>query len=230
MKRTKVIRINGVEYVFEPSGTGANIDIVDNLETTDVNSALSANQGKVLNDKVELLKSETMVPEYNEETETLKLNFKVPTQGIIEDTLESDNANNALSANQGKILNEKINNVENIIDEINNDLTETSINVLKSTGTNASSIVCKMKNNRVVLNGHLVYHNHVGPNETVTLGTVDSLARPTRATTILVGVLGNDAETQGFTIGTLNVDGTIMVKNSLSISATHFYFDAVWDV
>ena len=112
MKRTKVIRINGVEYIFESSGTGTNINIVDNLETTDVNSALSANQGKVLNDKVELLKSETMVPEYNEETETLKLNFKVPTQGVIEDTLESDNANNALSAKQGKVLNEKIDNVQ----------------------------------------------------------------------------------------------------------------------
>ena len=87
-----------------------------------------------------------------------------------------------------------------------------------------------MKNNRVVLNGHLVYHNYVAPNEIVTLGTVGSLARPTRATTILVGVLGHDAETQGFNIGTLNVDGTIMVKNSLSISANHFYFDAVWDV
>ena len=87
-----------------------------------------------------------------------------------------------------------------------------------------------MKNNRVVLNGYLVYPSNVPSGSTVTIGTVGEAARPTRTTAVLVGVLGHDAITQGFTIGTLNTSGEILVKNSLSISAAHFYFDAVWDV
>lgn len=80
------------------------------------------------------------------------------------------------------------------------------------------------------MNGYLAHSVDVSPNETVTVGTVDSSARPTRAVSILVGVLGNDAETQGFTIGEVNSSGEIKVKNSLSVNARHFYFDAVWDV
>lgn len=114
--------------------------------------------------------------------------------------------------------------------EINSNLIEKTVSVWTSIETNASGVVCKMKNNRVVLNGYLMYPTNVAPGATVTVGTVGETARPTRAITILVGVLGNDAEIHGFTIGTLNVDGTIVVKNSVSINARHFYFDAVWDV
>ncbi|MCI8641038.1 MAG: hypothetical protein HFJ59_04105 [Clostridia bacterium] len=38
---------------------------------------------------------------------------------VIEDTLESDSTTNALSANQGKLLNEKINNQEEVLNNIN---------------------------------------------------------------------------------------------------------------
>lgn len=70
----------------------------------------------------------------------------------------------------------------------------------------------------------------MSPGSIVTIGTIGSSARPTRATTILVGILANDATTQGFTIGEINSSGEIKVKNALSINARHFYFDAVWDV
>ena len=113
---------------------------------------------------------------------------------------------------------------------LNSNLIETTVSIWTSVATNPSGIVCIKKNNRIVLNGFLYYPTDVPSGTIVTVGTVGSTARPTRAATILVGVLGNDAETQGFTIGEVNSSGEIIVKNSLSINARHFYFDAVWDV
>ena len=49
-------------------------------------------------------------------------------------------------------------------------------------------------------------------------------------TTILVAVLGSDAKTLGLAVGSINVNGLIIVGNPLNINARHFYFDAVWDV
>ena len=48
--KVKILRVNGEEYNL--SGTGS-VDIVDNLETADSDSALSANQGKILNEKID---------------------------------------------------------------------------------------------------------------------------------------------------------------------------------
>ena len=75
-----------------------------------------------------------------------------------------------------------------------------------------------------------MYPTDVSPGATVTVGTVGDSARPSRATTIIVGVLANDGVTQGFCIGTINSNGLIMAKNPLTVNARHFYFDAVWDV
>lgn len=120
--------------------------------------------------------------------------------------------------------------VYNAYNTLNSNLAETTVSIWTSVATNPSGIVCIKKNNRIVLNGYLAYPVDVSPNEIITVGNVGDIARPTRGTTILVGVLGNDAETQGFTIGEVNSSGEINVKNSLSINARHFYFDAVWDV
>lgn len=110
--RTEKIIVNGKEYDLTSTG-GYDVNIVDNLETADSTSALSANQGKILNDKVEDIKTQSVVAEYDEETEHMTINFNVPAQGIIENTLESDNEFNALSAKQGKVLNNAINEVKN---------------------------------------------------------------------------------------------------------------------
>ena len=108
--KAKNIKINGIEYSLS-----GNVDVVDNLTTADSASALSANQGKVLNDKIESIESESVVANYDKETGTMKLEFNVPVQGVIEDTLDSTNQYNALSANQGRVLNEKIDSVEDTI-------------------------------------------------------------------------------------------------------------------
>ena len=111
---TKKVIING--KVYDLSGNGSsNINIIDNTETEDSNSALSAKQGKILNDKVEEIKGKTVVAEYDEKTRTIDLQFNTPVQGIIEDNLTSNNSYNALSAKQGKILDEKIADISNKI-------------------------------------------------------------------------------------------------------------------
>ena len=97
-------------------------------------------------------------------------------------------------------------------------------------GHNPSGIKCVKKNNRVVLNGYIVHTSDVAPNQTVIVGTIDELGRPTRVATIIVGVLGNDVTTQGITIGELGTNGEIKVMNPLNINSKHFYFDVVWDI
>lgn len=81
---------------------------------------------ELLNSKIDDLKTQTIVDTYDEETNALILEFGTPAQGLIEDTLDSDNDKNALSAKQGKVLNEKINNsiTENTtaFSEINNNI------------------------------------------------------------------------------------------------------------
>ena len=61
---------------------------IDNLNSTSTTDALSANQGKVLNDKI--------------------LGLNIPS---VVDNLTSTSKTNALSANQGKILNDNITNL-----------------------------------------------------------------------------------------------------------------------
>ena len=68
--------------------TRAIIGVIDNLESTSVTDALSANQGRVLK---ELIDDTTSIEVIN--------------------NLTSTSTTSALSANQGKILNEKINSV-----------------------------------------------------------------------------------------------------------------------
>ena len=114
------------------------------------------------------------------------------------------------------------------LDEINSNLTTNNISI---TGNNSyGSIVCKMKNNRVVLNGHIVTSSDISPNTYATIGTVEVGAHPNVSTVLIVGVLGYDGVTQGMCIGEVTTNGEIIVKNTLNLHTTHFYFDAVWDV
>lgn len=111
---------------------------------------------------------------------------------------------------------------------INSNLTTNNISI---TGNNSyGNIVCKMKNNRVVLNGYIVTSSDISPNTYATIGTVEVGARPNVSTVIIVGVLGYDGVAQGMCIGEVTTNGEIIVKNTLNLYTRHFYFDAVWDV
>ena len=159
------IRINGIEYTL--GGSGSDIDVIDNLNTEDSSSALSANQGKVLNDKIEMIEGKSVVAKYDEETEILDLEFNVPTQGIIEDTLNSTNKYNALSANQGKILNDKINN----INSSNTDFIQLTTTIGEGTGQafSVNSIYYIIRNGICYVNFNL-WTNSVS-NEWVVIGS-----------------------------------------------------------
>ena len=74
------------------AGSGSYVDIINNLSSTRTDAALSAYQGKVLNDKINTLSSD------------------IPSPTAIIDNLNSTRNDAALSAYQGKILNDKINN------------------------------------------------------------------------------------------------------------------------
>lgn len=68
------------------------INVIDNLTSTSTTDPLSANQGKVLNDKIN--------------------NLNIPAATTVTDNLTSNSATAALSANQGRVLNEKIDNLD----------------------------------------------------------------------------------------------------------------------
>ena len=83
------------------------VEVVDNLSSTSTTSALSASQGRILNEKIN--------------------NLEIPEQVQVVDDLESTSTTEALSANQGRILDEKINTIVdngtsvNVVDNLNSE-------------------------------------------------------------------------------------------------------------
>ena len=106
-----------------------------------------------------------------------------------------------------------------------------AINVSVTGYSSYYRIVCTMKNNRVVMNGLINTKTDMAPNEEVVLGVIEEKARPSTYISTMVGVLGTDAVTQTLNIGQIYPTGEIVVKNTFTnMYASHFFFDAVWDV
>lgn len=78
---------NAFEYNIMKNVEDGGIVVIDNLESTSATDALSANQGRILNNSIKEF----------EDSKT-----------VVIDNLESTSATDALSANQGKVINEKI--------------------------------------------------------------------------------------------------------------------------
>ena len=93
------------------------IEVVNNLTSTDTDKALSANQGKILNDKITDL-DEAFTDYYNKE----EVDNLIPEQVEIVDNLTSTNTDKALSANQGKILNEKSKALQQNVSDLQADI------------------------------------------------------------------------------------------------------------
>ena len=145
---------------------------------------------------------------------------------MVAKTVKAETIQNAMY-NLTTVGNMAVKNKQDIA-TINSNLTTNNISI---TGNNSyGSIVCKMKNNRVVLNGHIVTSSNISPNTYATIGTVEVGARPNVSTVLIVGVLGYDGVAQGMCIGEVTRNGEIIVKNTLNLYTRHFYFDAVWDV
>lgn len=75
-------------------GGGTSIEVIDSLISDSSTNALSANQGRVLNEKITTIKNNCL------------------TSTNIKDNLTTDSATDILSAKQGKILNERISALE----------------------------------------------------------------------------------------------------------------------
>lgn len=111
-------------------GGGEAVEVVDNLTTADASKALSANQGKLLNDKITDLNTKITASEnlkvFDQELYGMRVfndTFQyfntttsewVTIQGgssvaiDVVDNLTSTDTDKALSANQGKVLNDKL--------------------------------------------------------------------------------------------------------------------------
>lgn len=81
--------------------------VIDNLESSDSQASLSANQGRVLDEKIE--------------QNTNDLSERIDGINFI-DNLNSTDVTNGLSANQGRVLSEKIGDLQNLNTVVKNNL------------------------------------------------------------------------------------------------------------
>ena len=135
---------------LEEGGGGTATVVEDTLDSTSTTNALSANQGKILNDelsnKVDKVDGKGLSTNDFTTEEKTKL-AGIPEGGgatVVEDTLTSTSATNALSANQGKILNEAL---DNKVDKVEGkglsteDFTTEEKTKLANLGANISAVV-----------------------------------------------------------------------------------------
>ena len=98
-------------------------DIIDNLTTADKTKVLSANQGKILND-AKFDKSQVTSAIENSTTKAAAakliydLNNKKLDKSAVVDNLITDNADKALSARQGKSLNDELHTLDNTVQDV----------------------------------------------------------------------------------------------------------------
>ena len=97
-------------------------DVINDLTTGGNDKALSAEQGKTLKAEVDAKASSTTVNNLQQTLTTLINDSKV----TVEDKLDSTSTTNALSANQGKVLKEFVDDITQDITEITQ-VTETTI-------------------------------------------------------------------------------------------------------
>ena len=103
--------ITNLEQIIE----GSNIELVDDLEHTDTDKALTANQGKVLKGLIpsveDTLTSTSSTSALSaKQGKELKALVDGKTSVTVINSLTSTSTTNALSAKQGKVLNDKIQN------------------------------------------------------------------------------------------------------------------------
>lgn len=109
----------GVELATVLGGKVGYSDIYDALDSTATNKALSANQGKALNDRLAIIESD-YAPQSTTYTKTetdALLATKVNISDIV-DNLVSTATNRPLSANQGRILNDSISELKDLLYEV----------------------------------------------------------------------------------------------------------------
>lgn len=110
---------NGIEAAHQNSGGTGSVAIVDNLNSDSSTSALSAKQGKELNNKMPAKSIVEGGKIYLAKEDGTKLDSgtELPVGGStieVVNNLESDSTTAALSAAQGKVLNTQYKDIANI--------------------------------------------------------------------------------------------------------------------
>lgn len=98
-------------------------DIIDNLTTTDKTKVLSANQGKILNDtKFDKSQVTSAIENSTTKAAAAKLIYDLNNQKLdksaVVDNLITEDVSKALSARQGKSLNDELHTLDNTVQDI----------------------------------------------------------------------------------------------------------------
>ena len=125
-------------------GVISSVEPIDGLDSTAADKPLSANMGRVLNQKIESLPSGSAVDVVDNLNSTdagkalsanmgreLKERVEGINQVTVYDVLNSNSATDALSANQGRVLDEKISNIR-VVEVVDNLVTEDSQKALSA--------------------------------------------------------------------------------------------------
>ena len=113
--------MHSTDFVYDPDYT--HIDVINNLTSTSTTNALSANQGKVLNETIDGVSHSVS-----------DLNNTV--SNLVIDSHTSTSTTNALSANQGKVLYDLIDDNSHSIFDLENDVDRLDGETLKGISIN----------------------------------------------------------------------------------------------
>lgn len=165
---------NGIEAAHQNSGGTGSAAIVDNLNSDSSTSALSAKQGKALNNKIPAKSIVEGGKIYLAKEDGTKLDSgtELPAGGStieVVNNLESDSTTAALSAAQGKVLNTQYKNIVNKkIDDItlsDNKLTLLANGKTKKTITLPTTGVQDIPCQSIVLNNNSLNFNNLNPKQ-----------------------------------------------------------------
>lgn len=138
------------------------IDIIDNLTTADKTKVLSANQGKILND-AKFDKSQVTSAIENSTTKAAAakliydLNNKKLDKSAVVDNLITDDTDKALSARQGKSLNDELHTLDNTVQDVAA-LIPNKVSQLTNDSNYLTSVRVLTKDNTDVYNPTTNYH------------------------------------------------------------------------
>lgn len=137
-------------------------DIIDNLTTTDKTKVLSANQGKILNDtKFDKSQVTSAIENSTTKAAAAKLIYDLNNQKLdksaVVDNLITDNADKALSARQGKSLNNELHTLDNTVQDVAARI-PTKVSQLTNDSNYLTSARVLTKDNTDVYNPTTNYH------------------------------------------------------------------------
>lgn len=117
--------MHSTDFVYDPDYT--HIDVINNLTSTSTTNALSANQGKVLNETIDGVSHSVS-------------DLSTTVSNLVVDNLTTNDGTKALSAKQGKILNETIDDVSHSVYDLTNRVSNLVVdNLTTNDGTKALS-------------------------------------------------------------------------------------------